>query len=109
MTAERRASGITARAKDCRDVLKRVDSPWLRISWDAGNISYYEGIYPDPDLPDLAPKVMERFPQAVFFGGQLVFPHETFITRWLHNYAVFALQRKFYQQGFPFLILPIRV
>jgi amino acid transporter len=61
------------------------------------------------EIADIAPKIIERFPQAVFFGGQLVFPHETFITRWLHNYAVFALQRKFYQQGFPFLILPIRV
>jgi len=61
------------------------------------------------EVEEIAPKVIERFPQAVFFGGQLVFPQETFITRWLHNYAVFALQRKFYQQGFPFLILPIRV
>jgi sugar phosphate isomerase/epimerase len=50
-------TGITARAKDCLEVLKRLDSPWLKISWDAGNISYYEGIYPDPDLPDLAPQV----------------------------------------------------
>lgn len=50
-------TGITARAKDCLDVLKRLPSPWLRISWDAGNISYYEGIYPDPDLPDLAPSI----------------------------------------------------
>jgi amino acid transporter len=61
------------------------------------------------EVAELAPKIIERFPQAVFFGGQLVFPHETFVTRWLHNYAVFALQREFYQQGFPFLILPIRV
>ena len=50
-------TGITARAKDCLDVLKRLRSPWLKISWDAGNISYYEGIYPDPDLVDLAPQV----------------------------------------------------
>jgi hypothetical protein len=61
------------------------------------------------EVNEVAPGILERFPQAVFFGGQLVFPDETFITRWLHNYAVFALQRKFYQQGFPFLILPIRV
>lgn len=27
----------------------------------------------------------------------------------LHNYAVFSLQRRFYQQGLPLLILPIRV
>ena len=34
-----------------------MQSPWLKIAWDAGNISYYEGVYPDPDLPDLAPQV----------------------------------------------------
>ena len=61
------------------------------------------------EVSELAPELFKRFPHAVFFGGQLVFPDETFVTRWLHNYAVFALQRKFYQQGFPFLILPIRV
>lgn len=50
-------TGITARAKDCIDVMKRMPSPWLKISWDAGNVSYYEGVYPDPDLADLAPQV----------------------------------------------------
>mgnify|MGYP001307795123 CR=1 FL=1 len=50
-------TGITARAKDCLDVLQRLKSPHLKIAWDAGNISYYEGIYPDPDLADLAPNV----------------------------------------------------
>jgi len=58
---------------------------------------------------DLAPRILERFPNAIFFGGQLVFRHETFFTRALHNYAVFSLQRRFYQQGLPLLILPIRV
>lgn len=50
-------TGITARARDCLLVLKRLDSPWLKIAYDAGNISYYEGVHPDPDLPDLAPQV----------------------------------------------------
>jgi amino acid transporter len=61
------------------------------------------------EAANLAPKVLQRFPQAVFFGGQLVFQRETFATRFLHNYAVFAMQRRFYQQGLPLLILPIRV
>ena len=61
------------------------------------------------EVAALSPEIFRRFPQVVFFGGQLVFPDESFVTRWLHNYAVFALQRKFYQEGFPFLILPIRV
>jgi amino acid transporter len=58
---------------------------------------------------ELAPQILKRFPNAIFFGGQLVFRKETFYTRVLHNYAVFALQRRFYQQGLPLLILPIRV
>ncbi|MBU6402376.1 MAG: APC family permease [Verrucomicrobia bacterium] len=61
------------------------------------------------EVARLAPGIAARFPQAVFFGGQLVFPRETFLTRWLHNYAVFAAQRRLYQEGLPFLVLPIRV
>jgi sugar phosphate isomerase/epimerase len=50
-------TGITARARDCIQVAGRINSPYFKIAWDAGNVSFYEGIYPDPDLPDLAPKV----------------------------------------------------
>jgi sugar phosphate isomerase/epimerase len=50
-------TGITARARDCLEVVKRIESPYLKIAWDAGNVSFYEGVYPDPDLPDLAPHV----------------------------------------------------
>ena len=50
-------TGITARAKDCIEVLKRIQSPYLKTAWDAGNVSFYEGVHPDPDLPDLAPQV----------------------------------------------------
>jgi len=50
-------TGITATAKACLGVVQRITSPRLRICWDAGNVSFYEGFYPDPDLPDLAPHV----------------------------------------------------
>ena len=53
--------------------------------------------------------VRERFPDSMFFGGQIVFPEETFFTRLLHNYIVFAIQRRLYTRGVPFMILPIRV
>ena len=58
---------------------------------------------------ELAAHITKRFPQAVFFGGQLVFPNESWLTRLLHNFMVFALQRRIFQQGIPFLIIPIRV
>jgi K+ transporter len=57
----------------------------------------------------IMPEISKRFPNVVIFGGQLVFPKETFLTRWLHNYTVFDMQRIFYRQGIPFIILPIRV
>jgi len=61
------------------------------------------------EISNIAPKIAERFPDSVFFGGQLVFPNDSFVTRWLHNYKVFALQKRLYHQGIPFVILPIRV
>jgi len=50
-------TGITATAKACIEVTRRIVSDRLQICWDAGNVSFYEGIHPDPDLPDLAPRV----------------------------------------------------
>jgi hypothetical protein len=61
------------------------------------------------ELDRIAPKIVTKFPNSVFFGGQLVFPKDTFASRWLHNYTVFAVQKRFYHAGFPFVLLPIRV
>lgn len=58
---------------------------------------------------ELSDEVMKKYPNAVFFGGQLVFARETRFTRLLHNFAVFELQRILFRKGAPFLILPIRV
>ena len=61
------------------------------------------------EITKLAPQVFKKFPGAVFFGGQLVFPEDTLFTRLLHNYIVFAVQRRLYSRGITFIILPIRV
>jgi hypothetical protein len=61
------------------------------------------------EVSKIAPKVIEKFPNAVFFGGQLIFPQDSFAVRFLHNYTVFAMQKRLYRQGIPFVILPIRV
>jgi len=75
---------------------------------------YSEGVfYMGVDIIQESEKIIElvlrRYPSAVVFGGQLVFPSESLWTRWLHNDTAFTLQRKFYQQGIPFVVLPIRV
>ncbi len=59
------------------------------------------------EVMELAPVIAERFPRAIFFGGQLVFARDNFITRLLHNSIVFSLQRRFYHLGLPFMIMPI--
>jgi amino acid transporter len=61
------------------------------------------------EVANLCDEIAKRFPQSQFFAGQLVFKDEGFLTRFLHNHTVFELQRRLYQQGWPMLILPIRV
>ncbi len=61
------------------------------------------------EVAEVAPKILERFPNSIFFGGQLVFPKDSFFTRLLHNYTVFAMQRRFYHEGVTMVVLPIRV
>ena len=58
---------------------------------------------------DLAQKIVARFPKAMFFGGQLVFSRETRLTRLLHNFTVFALQRRFFRRSIPFVVIPVQV
>jgi amino acid transporter len=60
-------------------------------------------------IADEAPRILQAFPAAVFCGGQLVFPTEPMFSRWLHNYTVFSLQRRFYYLGIPVVLLPIRI
>ncbi len=61
------------------------------------------------EIAGLTPQILERFPNAVLFGGQLVFPKTTFLSNVFHNYTIFAVQRRFYSQGIPVVVLPIRV
>jgi len=61
------------------------------------------------EVEKTAETLSKRLPGVVYFGGQLVFPRETFITRWLHNHTVFSIQKRLYHQGRSFVILPIRV
>ena len=61
------------------------------------------------EITNMAPTILEKYPNAVFFGGQIVFPDDSVMTRWLHNYTVFASQRRLYKDGIPFVVLPIKV
>lgn len=61
------------------------------------------------EIEQLAQEVVKQYPDCVFFGGQLVFPRETFMTQLLHNHTVFTIQKRLYHQGIPFMVLPVRI
>lgn len=95
-----------------QDQVKGELDRYVDFMWRHGH--YAEGFYSIgidvvDEITQVTPKILERFPNSVFFGGQLVFPEDSFPSRWLHNYIVFAVQKRFYREGIPFVILPIRV
>lgn len=57
----------------------------------------------------LAEGAAEEFPNAVFFAGQLVFKEENVFNRLLHNQTSFLAQKKLVFQGFPMIVMPVRV
>ncbi len=75
---------------------------------------YAEGLYSIgvdvvDEIVQVTLRILERFSSPVFFGGQLIFPNDSFLSRLLHNYTVFAVQRRLYSKGIPVVIMPIRV
>jgi amino acid transporter len=67
------------------------------------------GIEAVQEIVKMVPTIRKDFPNTVFFGGQLMFKNDSFYTRMLHNYTVFSLQKKLFDLGIPFVIVPIRV
>lgn len=94
------------------DYVKRESGKYVQYMKEHGYYSEaFTSIGTDvvEEINKLVPQITEKFPDIVFFGGQLVFTKESLMDRWLHNYTVFAVQQNLYVHGIPFLILPIRV
>jgi hypothetical protein len=72
---------------------------------------YYTSIGTDvvEEVEKLSTQIVQKFPNAVFFGGQIVFPHGYILAKWLHNFTVFSSQEKLYLKGIPFIIIPVKV
>jgi hypothetical protein len=50
-----------------------------------------------------------KYPEALVIAGQIIFEHDTMVTRILHNDTAFAIQRRLQHQGVPMIILPVRL
>jgi hypothetical protein len=61
------------------------------------------------EISDVTEKIFDLYPNTVFFGGQIVFPEDTIMTKMLYNYTTFAVQRRLHQKGIPFLVMPVKL
>jgi sugar phosphate isomerase/epimerase len=50
-------TGLCGHSGRVREVLKRLPSASLKVCWDAGNVSFYEGVCPDLGLPAIVPEI----------------------------------------------------
>lgn len=55
----------------------------------------------------IVPEVVEKYQNTTFIGGQLVFGGTYRLSRLLHNYTIFSIQRRLYKLGLTTVIIPI--
>ena len=53
--------------------------------------------------------IMRKFSVVTFFGGKVVFEHERWYQRLLHNETALAIQKRLYWAGATMVVLPARV
>jgi len=73
------------------------------------NAEYRYGIGTDvaEEVIKIVPEVVEKYPNTTFIGGQLVFSGTYRVSRVLHNYTIFSIQRSLYKLGLTTIIIPI--
>lgn len=61
------------------------------------------------ELSELARKVSEEFPNAIFFASRIIFEQDHWFVRWLHNETAITLQRRLHSMGRQLIILPMKI
>ncbi len=61
------------------------------------------------ELNTLALRVGQEYPDCVFFASTLIFVHDNWLTRMLHNQTAFAMQRRLHLRGMQMVILPMKI
>jgi amino acid transporter len=61
------------------------------------------------ELTKLCEEISHEFPNAIFFTSKLIFEHDNWLTRMLHNQAALAVQRRLHLEGLQMVILPMKV
>jgi amino acid transporter len=90
------------------DLAKYVEFARTRMGW-AADCESSLGTEAVAELERLCREVHLRFPRAVFFAGKLIFRHEGWWQRLLHNETAHAVQRRLELDGLTMVVLPIRM
>lgn len=61
------------------------------------------------ELTNLAEIINKKYPSCIFFSSKLIFEHDNFITRFLHNETAITLQRNLNFIGKELVILPMKI
>jgi amino acid transporter len=61
------------------------------------------------EVTKLCEDISKEYPNAIFFTSKLVFEHDNWFTRLLHNQAALAIQRRLHFDGLQMVILPMKV
>ena len=67
------------------------------------------GTDPIDEFVQLAEQVAREFPNAIFFTSKLIFRHENWLIRLLHNQAALTIQRRLHFEGMQMVILPMQL
>jgi hypothetical protein len=67
------------------------------------------GTEPVSEAEDLCKELAKKFPRLTFFAGKLIFQKEKWYQRVLHNETAHAIQTRLQWEGFPVVVLPVRV
>ena len=62
-----------------------------------------------PSIIQICQGLRKEFPNSVVFTGKLIFKHEHWYQRILHNETAFSIQKLLQFDGIPAMVLPIRV
>jgi hypothetical protein len=59
------------------------------------------------EVEKMVPDIIKKYPNSTFIGGQLIFDGTYRISRILHNFTIFSIQRRLYKHGLTTVIIPI--
>jgi len=88
--------------------LSRYVDLMRRHGYHAEGIPLY-GIDTVEEVDKIAGKILGRYPNAAFIGGQIIFPKYSIMSKLLHNQTLFLVQEKLHKENIPLFILPIEL